>query len=56
MLTAAGSSEFCVEPGTYFLLVEHVSGGMARVDFLELKSTTPVEATTWGRIKSMYSN
>jgi hypothetical protein len=45
-----------VEPGTYFLLVQHVSGGMARVDFVEFEPTTPVEATTWGRIKSMYNN
>jgi len=45
-----------VEPGTYFLLVEHVSGGMARVDFVEFESTTPVETMTWGRIKNMYSD
>lgn len=42
--------------GTYFLLVQHVSGGMGRVDFVEFEPTTPVEAHTWGRIKSMYRN
>jgi len=43
-----------VDAGTYFLLVQHVSGGMARVDFVEFESATPVDAATWGRIKSMY--
>ena len=45
-----------MEPGTYFLLVQHVSGGMARVDFVEFEPTTPVEARTWGRIKSLYGS
>ena len=53
-MTAAGSSEFCVEAGTYFFLVQHVYGGMGRVDFVEFEPTTPVEASSWGRIKSMY--
>jgi hypothetical protein len=43
-----------MEPGTYFLLVQHVSGGMGRVDFVEFESTTPVEARSWARIKSIY--
>ena len=43
-----------MDPGTYFLLIQHVEGGMGRVDFLEFESTTPVEPTSWGRVKSMY--
>ena len=43
-----------MEAGTYFLLVQHVFGGMGRVDFVEFEPTTPVEASSWGRIKSMY--
>jgi hypothetical protein len=43
-----------VDQGTYFFLVQHVSGGMGRVDFVEFEPTTPVEELTWGRIKGMY--
>jgi hypothetical protein len=35
--------------------VQHAYGGMARVDFVEFESTTPVKASTWGRIKRMYN-
>jgi hypothetical protein len=34
--------------------VQHVSGLMARVDFVEFEPTTPVESESWSRIKSMY--
>jgi hypothetical protein len=27
---------------------------MGRVDFVEFEPTTPVEASSWGRIKNMY--
>jgi hypothetical protein len=43
-----------VEPGTYYLLVQHVSGGMGRVDFVEFIPSTPVEAESWTKIKDMY--
>jgi hypothetical protein len=44
-----------VEAGTYFFLVQHITGGMGRVDFVEFEPATPVEDLTWGRIKSMYN-
>jgi hypothetical protein len=45
---------FCVEAGTYFFVVQHVSGGMGRVDFVEFIPTTPVEQSSWGSIKSLF--
>ena len=43
-----------MDRGTYFILVEHVSGGMGRVDFVEFEPTTPVESTSWGHIKNLF--
>mgnify|MGYP000202223186 CR=1 FL=1 len=43
-----------MEAGNYVLMVEHLSGPMGRIDFVEFEPTTPVEAATWGRIKNMY--
>jgi hypothetical protein len=41
-------------PGTYFFVVEHVSGGPARVDFVEFETTTAVENRSWGSVKSLF--
>jgi hypothetical protein len=36
------------------MLVQHVSGGMARVDYVEFAPTTPVERKSWTFIKDLY--
>jgi hypothetical protein len=55
MSYAAGGSDLHLTPGVYFFLIELVSGPRVRVDYLEfVDSSNPVEATTWGRIKSIY--
>lgn len=55
MSYAAGGSAFHLTPGAYFFLIELVSGSRVRVDYIEFTdSLNPVEATTWGRIKSVY--
>jgi len=55
MSFTVGDSDLHLTPGTYFVLIELVSGQRARIDYLEFASATnPVEATSWGRIKSLY--
>jgi hypothetical protein len=55
MSFAAGGGDFHLTPGDYFFLIELVSGPRVRVDYLEFaNSSNPVEATSWGRIKSIY--
>jgi len=55
MSYAAGGSDFHLTPGAYFFLIELVSGPRVRVDYLDFRdSSNPVEATSWGRIKSIY--
>ena len=45
----------CVEAGTYLFLVEHVSGGLFLVDYVQfLLGGSPVEPVSWGAIKAMY--
>jgi hypothetical protein len=34
--------------------VQHVTGEMVRIDFVEFEPTTPVEEDSWARIKSIY--
>lgn len=42
-------------PGTYTFFVENVSGGMARVDYVEfVYSDSPVETMSWGGIKALF--
>lgn len=55
MSFVAGGSDLHLMPGTYFFLIELVSGSRLRVDYLEFAdSSSPVEATSWGHIKSMF--
>jgi len=35
-------------------MVEHLSGPMGRIDFVEFEPATPVEPSTWGSIKSIF--
>jgi hypothetical protein len=52
---AAGGGQFCLYAGTYYLRVEHVSGGNARVDFVAFDlPDSPVDGTSWGSIKALY--
>lgn len=52
---AAGGSPFCVNPGTYLFLVENVSGGVNKVDYVEfIYNDSPVETRSWGGIKSLF--
>jgi hypothetical protein len=55
MSFTVGDGDLRLTPGTYFVIIELVSGQRARIDYLEFASATnPVEATSWGRIKSLY--
>jgi hypothetical protein len=55
MSYAAGGSDLHLKAGDYLFLIELVSGSRVRVDYLEFAdSLNPVEATNWGRIKSLY--
>jgi len=41
--------------GTYHFYVEHVEGGLSRVDFVRFRAVdNPVEARSWGSIKALY--
>ena len=41
--------------GTYFFYVEHVSGGVCRVDYVQFRDKqSPVETKSWGSIKALY--
>ena len=52
---AAGSGPYCLSAGTYFFYVEHVSGGLCRVDYVQFENVnSPVEKRTWGSIKALY--
>lgn len=45
----------CLSAGTYFFLVENVSGGLFFVDYVQFGLIdSPVEAASWGSIKAMY--
>ena len=52
---AAGGGQFCLSAGTYYIRVEHVSGGNASVDLIAFDlADSPVERISWGSIKVLY--
>ncbi len=52
---AAGGGSFCVKAGVHYFLVEHSSGGRARVDYVLFQPVeNSVAPSSWGAIKGLY--